>query len=765
MKMKKGLLSLLAVALTIVSCQDYDDQFAELTGLVNTLSTKVAGIETSTANLAALSVTVSGLQAAIAAIPTTDSTADLTAVSAGLDTIQDDIDAIELILAGGVASADDLADIDALIDTLQEGVNTLLTNNQSISVNITIVDSETLATAQGYIEIGATTPAGYLLGGNLLVDHDGLTGPEIVTANQMTAKLISVSGTVSVTGAVDLSGLSYIALAYTKNGLLTPLDSSITSLGAGLNIDGRIGAIVFPNLTSVLGNVAISNHASVTSIDFSNVTVVGGTSTIDGGTTALASATTADFGKFKMIDVTLNSATSVNLGQSGTIASLSIVAPRATSISANSQEIVTGVLDINSPLAATIDMNALTGGGTTLDISAANSTTVIHFDKLTSAGIIDANQNEVKEFHMGSMVTTGAGTVYAISAMTVALTKLTTIPAATTFTLNATTISAPALATIAGSLNIAAASTGLSNVNLPLAAVTGSLTSLATSTTILSTDDATLAKVLKNSSNTALTLKAQSVVVTGGNGIFSDTALLSLTLTGKADAAGTTYPSFTHTVANFAVLKYLNVADLNVVTVPTTSLVATMTTFGKINDISIIDADLMTGLTIGHGHHTYTDAPAQSVVIQNMALLTSVDLSTVTKLDNALIGVVANPLLATITAPALGSPLLANGAVSLLISANALVATATAAEPGTALAEVKSPSLTGWKAYIGQMVTAGICTNVGTDTFTAAGGTMVVGIDFDKNGAAGTYVYETFSAGTNPLISGADEVALIDNND
>ena len=763
--MKKGLLSLLAVALTIVGCQDYDDQFAELTGLVNTLSTKVAGVETSTANLALLSTTVNGLVQAIGAIPTTDSTADLTAVLQGLTTAQEEIDAIKLLLAGGVASADDLAAIDELIDTVQAGVNTLLTNNQSISVNITITDSETLATAQSYIEVGATTPAGYLLGGNLIVDHSTLTAAEITTANELTAKLISVSGSVTVSGSVNLGGLTYIAGNYTKTGQIAPLDTTISSLGANLIVDGQLGDIVFPNLSSVVGNVTISNHASVTSIDFSSVTTVGAASTIDGGTIAVASATTADFGKFKMIDVTLESATSVNLGQSGTIASLSIVAPIATSISANSQQIVTGVLDINAPLAATIDMNALTGGGTTLDISAANSTTVIHFDKLTSAGIIDANQNEVKEFHMGSMVTTGAGTAYDISAMTVALTKLTTIPAATTFTLNATTISAPALATIAGNLNIAAATTGLSNVNLPLAAVTGNLTSVATSTTILSTDDATLAKVLKNASNTELTLKGQAVAVTGGAGIFSDTALLSLTLTGKANAAGTTYPSFTQLVANFAVLKYLNVADLNVVTVPTASVVATMTTFGKINDISIIDADLMTALTIGHGHHTYTDAPAQSVVIQNMALLTSVDLSTVTKLDNALIGVVANPVLATITAPALGSPLLANGAVSLLISANALVATATAAVPGTALAEVKSPSLTGWKAYIGQMVTAGICTNVGADTFTAAGGTMVVGIDFDKNGAAGAYVYETFSAGTNPLISGADEVALIDNND
>ena len=122
--MKKGLLSLLAVALTIVSCQDYDDQFAELTGLVNTLSTKVAGIETTTANLAALSATVNGLQTAIAAIPTTDSTADLTAVLEGFRRPLKRISTqLSEILAGGVAAADDLAAIDALIDTVQDGVN------------------------------------------------------------------------------------------------------------------------------------------------------------------------------------------------------------------------------------------------------------------------------------------------------------------------------------------------------------------------------------------------------------------------------------------------------------------------------------------------------------------------------------------------------------------------------------------------------------------------------------------------------------------
>ena len=60
--MKKGLLSLLAVALTIVSCQNYDDQFAELTGLVNTLSTDVAGLSQVQTDLGTLSTLVVSLQ-------------------------------------------------------------------------------------------------------------------------------------------------------------------------------------------------------------------------------------------------------------------------------------------------------------------------------------------------------------------------------------------------------------------------------------------------------------------------------------------------------------------------------------------------------------------------------------------------------------------------------------------------------------------------------------------------------------------------------
>jgi len=762
--MKKGLLSLLAAALTIVSCQNYDDQFAELTGLVTTLSNEVSGLSQVQSDLGSVKATVDGLVTAISAIPGSDGTANLTAILEGLQGAQDDIDAIELILANGVASESDLAEIDALIDNVQEGVNTLLTNNQSISVNISIVDTESLTTAQGYIEIGENTPAGYLLGGNLLIDHEALTPAEIETANLMSAKLISVTGTVSVTGAVNLTGLTYIQGAYTKSGAVAPLDSSISSLGSTLKVDGQLGAINFPNLASVIGEVTITNVPSVTSIDFSSVTTVGANVKVNAGTINTASSTIVDFGGFEMISVTANSATSVNFGQTES-AGLVVNAAKATSITGNSLKTVTADLNINAPKATVIGFNALTSTGS-LTISAANSNTVVNFDKLTVAKI-RADASEVKEFHFPAYVTTTD--VIHIKALTIAATKLKTIATGDVVWLHTANLSAPALAAVVGTLNLRGSSLANADVNLPLAKVSGTLTSVATSVTIASTTDATLANVL-SATNTHLSLGAQQVAVEGVAAGLSDTALLSLTITGAAATAdAASYPIFTQDVTKLAVLKYLNVGNLSVVTIPTASVIGTMTTTGMITDLSIVDAEALSSLTVGHGPHTYEDAPAQGVTITDTELLASVDLSTVTKLDTA--AITTNAKLATITAPALGSALLANGVVSISISANLLTATATVAEPGTALAEVKQPSLTGWKAYIGQCVAAGIATvgsEVGLSAYVSGGGSIAHSIDFDKvYNVGGTLVdgdfNDTFTA--SGTISVPTDLAIIDSND
>jgi prefoldin subunit 5 len=86
--MKKGLLSILAGALLVVGCQNYDDQFDQLESQISALSSTVAGLSQVQSDLAALSGTVNSLQSAL---------------SAEIDT----------------ALADGLADIDAAVDALE----------------------------------------------------------------------------------------------------------------------------------------------------------------------------------------------------------------------------------------------------------------------------------------------------------------------------------------------------------------------------------------------------------------------------------------------------------------------------------------------------------------------------------------------------------------------------------------------------------------------------------------------------------------------
>ena len=75
-KMKKGLLSLLAVALTVVGCQNYDDQFDELSDQITALSATVQGLSTVADQITALQNTVNGLELTLGADIATIKTAN-----------------------------------------------------------------------------------------------------------------------------------------------------------------------------------------------------------------------------------------------------------------------------------------------------------------------------------------------------------------------------------------------------------------------------------------------------------------------------------------------------------------------------------------------------------------------------------------------------------------------------------------------------------------------------------------------------------------
>ena len=127
-KMKKGLLSLLAVALTVVGCQNYDDQFDELSDQITALSATVQGLSTVADQITALQNTVNGLELTL---------------GADIATIKTAVDALTASLAD-VATAADLATISSTLADVQADVKELLAANAVINQNITINNVATL---------------------------------------------------------------------------------------------------------------------------------------------------------------------------------------------------------------------------------------------------------------------------------------------------------------------------------------------------------------------------------------------------------------------------------------------------------------------------------------------------------------------------------------------------------------------------------------------------------------------------------------------
>jgi len=141
--MKKGLLSILASALLVVGCQNYDDQFTNLESQISALASTVAGLSQVQSDLSSLAGTVGSLTATVSNL---GSTID-TAVADGLADIQADITAIEAAVAD-VASSEEVSDLSDQVASSQEDLDELLTSSNFFSGDLTINSVSTLAFAQ-----------------------------------------------------------------------------------------------------------------------------------------------------------------------------------------------------------------------------------------------------------------------------------------------------------------------------------------------------------------------------------------------------------------------------------------------------------------------------------------------------------------------------------------------------------------------------------------------------------------------------------------
>ena len=347
--MKKGLLSILASALLVVGCQNYDDQFTNLESQISALASTVAGLSQVQSDLSSLAGTVGSLTSTVSNL---GSTID-TAVADGLADIQADITAIEAAVAD-VASSEEVSDLSDQVAASQEDLDELLTSSNFFSGDLTINSVSTLAFAQtlgeklaiingdvtislsptmdatiaqevvdnigtvvGDFDFSSTTSAVTALTfdnisgtGDLSVDQAGpysfagLTSAGAITLGTSSAAKVTVVNLEALTTVTSIqtgTATHTISFAKATNIHLTAL----TRYGASLTLLGDDDStILIDNLTSTDVNGLESSLAlSITgaaSVDFSNIT--------QGSITAVEVATVtggADFdGNISLTDVT-----------------------------------------------------------------------------------------------------------------------------------------------------------------------------------------------------------------------------------------------------------------------------------------------------------------------------------------------------------------------------------------------------------------------------------------------------------------------------
>ena len=137
--MKKGLLSILAGALLVVGCQNYDDQFDSLESQINALASTVAGLSQVQSDLSSLAGTVNSLSSTVASL---GSSID-TAVSNGLADITADIAALQAAVAD-VASSSDVSAISEAVAAAQADLDDLLANSSVFSGDVVVNSASTL---------------------------------------------------------------------------------------------------------------------------------------------------------------------------------------------------------------------------------------------------------------------------------------------------------------------------------------------------------------------------------------------------------------------------------------------------------------------------------------------------------------------------------------------------------------------------------------------------------------------------------------------
>ena len=364
--MKKVLLSLLAVAALVLSCQNYDDEF-------DALNSKIASLESQITSLAELRTAVTGVQASVSALQTAVSASN-TALASSIAAISADLVDLQTAIDSASSAAEltalktelntSLAALQALVETNSSSIASLILSNSELKValeelgvdvdsvlaanasfegNLTITNKAELAYAKSLGNKVATIKGNV----NVLVDAsdhtsggtgEGLTAAEV---NPVLSLITYVVGDVKVDSdeELDLSKLQSISGDYVVFNH-DAKDDALTSVGDDVyfNYDGAYTSKIetADNIYLVMkprfaGSATAAAELGTTSVDFTSLTKATGVQSIalnsahtSGGNVSLSASadtkTIAVAGNSTTIATTnTNATTSIKIGQAQVI--------------------------------------------------------------------------------------------------------------------------------------------------------------------------------------------------------------------------------------------------------------------------------------------------------------------------------------------------------------------------------------------------------------------------------------------------------------
>ena len=646
--MKKGLLGLLVVALTVVGCQNYDDQFDSLNDEISKLQTTVDGLTTVATQISDLDTKLTALEGTVL----TDG--DLTEIIEDVAAVQAAVNGIDIT---GIEN--EVLDLENEVDEILERLNELLAANAVIQGPIIIRNEGDLTVVEDLIGTEADDPL-VTIQGNVIVEvsatNELATATNLARVNAVLGKFKIVQGTTTITtsAALDVPELMYVSVDYDVAGTGSVGNAKLRTVTGNVTVD-LPGAVSFPVITTA-ADFLITQTSTVTSVDTNGVAARTGTNVL-----GLPNATSVKVGGILEEEINLPLAT--EFVSAGTLAQ------------SNAVSLTIGGANATLSIAAT-EFSATVTIVTTGDIGLSGVTKVVTLTATTKAG--DVNLSGITSIANGSL--TVSGTTVHLDALassdinspilvagpqtSMSLPLLTTLGSAFTGA-SITTFSAPLLTTSTGTIDIA--NTG----------ATVELKGVANVSTV------TLHGLADKATIQTLTLGEQAATAD----LDGYVKLQTLNYTGKIPTSitpgslvGSNNLLLTSSMAS---LTTVNIGDgaIGTLQVSQTPLLASLTTAGHIIHTYVVTNPKLATFDFQHKFANGDDACTVSVTGNVATGFTELNLSSLGKVKS--VEITGNTSLTSITAPdhtVLAEPL---APISVVINSNDTAGTWSTAKDAT----------------------------------------------------------------------------------